>query len=65
MASLEVENVLYLFALTPFFGEGDHALHRYAYRANAANTVWRSTAYCLTPNPVHLILVHDRAMTLR
>jgi hypothetical protein len=64
-ASLEVENVLHLFALTPFFGEDDYALHRYACRANAASTVWRSTAYCLTPNHVHLILVHTRAETLR
>jgi len=35
-----------------------------SWQANAASTVWRSLAYCLIPNHVHLILVPEREEAL-
>jgi hypothetical protein len=36
-ARLEVEDALYLFALTPFFGEDDDAIYRHLLAGNAAS----------------------------
>ena len=47
-----------------FFGENDTRLIAISSRANAGSTAWRSFAYCLTPNHVHLILVPDREQAL-